>query len=162
MEEAIDYAKKKVAVESYFMLNQFANFHNPLAHYETTGPEIWRDTDKKITHFVSAMGTTGTIMGVSRYLKEKKPAIKIIGAEPSEGSSIPGIRKWHKEYLPQIYDSSRVDEVMPVSETKARVFAKKISERRSTIKWNVHWWSSLHRSSSKWKNKKRFDCFYCL
>ena len=133
MEEAIDYAKKKVAVEGYFMLNQFANSHNPLAHYETTGPEIWRDTDKKITHFVSAMGTTGTIMGVSRYLKEKKPSIKIIGAEPSDGSSIPGIRKWPKEYLPQIYDSSRVDEVISVSETKARVFAKKLAKEEALL-----------------------------
>ena len=89
------------------MLDQFANADNPRIHYETTGPEIWRDTEGRITHFVSAMGTTGTITGVSRYLKEKKPAVRIIGAQPSEGSRIPGIRKWPQAYLPKIYDPTR-------------------------------------------------------
>jgi len=101
------------------VLDQFANPDNPLAHYEGTGPEIWRDTQGRITHFVSSMGTTGTIMGVSRFLKEKNPAIQIIGVQPSEGSSIPGIRAWQKEYLPKIYDAKRVDRVMEVTQQEA-------------------------------------------
>ena len=99
------------------VLDQFANTDNPRVHYETTGPEVWRDTDGRITHFVSAMGTTGTIMGVSRYLKEKNPAIQIIGAQPAEGSQIPGIRKWPEKYLPKIYDPSRVDRIESVTQT---------------------------------------------
>ncbi len=101
------------------VLDQFANQDNPRIHYETTGPEIWEQTDGKITHFVSAMGTTGTITGVSRYLKEKNPAIRIIGAQPSEGSRIPGIRKWPQEYLPKIYDPKNVDELIYVSQVDA-------------------------------------------
>jgi S-sulfo-L-cysteine synthase (O-acetyl-L-serine-dependent) len=101
------------------VLDQFANPDNPLAHYETTGPEIWRDTDGRITHFVSSMGTTGTIMGVSRYLKEKNPAIRIVGLQPTDGSQIPGIRRWPKEYLPRIFDASRVDQVIDMDQQTA-------------------------------------------
>src|SRR5690606_7325415 len=103
----------------YFLLNQFANPDNYLAHYKTTGPEIWRDTQGKITHFVSAMGTTGSIMGNSMYLKEQNPDIRIIGCQPTEESSIPGLRRWPEEYLPKIYDPERVDRVMDVSQTEA-------------------------------------------
>src|SRR5437016_5882365 len=107
--------------------NQYANQANPRAHYESTGPEIWRDTDGRITHFVSAMGTTGTIMGVSRYLKEQNPAIRIIGAQPEEGSQIPGIRKWPEAYLPKIYDKSRVDQLEYVSQAAAEQMARRLA-----------------------------------
>jgi cysteine synthase B len=119
IESARDYADEKVAEGGYLMLNQFANPDNYLAHYRTTGPEIWRDTDGKITHFVSSMGTTGTIMGTSRYLKEQNPDIQIVGCQPTDGSSIPGIRKWPAEYLPKIFDPSRVDRVLEVSQEDA-------------------------------------------
>ncbi|MEP6727787.1 MAG: pyridoxal-phosphate dependent enzyme, partial [Bacteroidota bacterium] len=108
IETCRDYAEKKGASGEYFLLNQFANPDNYMAHYKTTGPEIWRDTEAGITHFVSSMGTTGTIMGVSRFLKEKDAAIQIIGCQPTEEASIPGIRRWPKEYLPKIYDAERV------------------------------------------------------
>ena len=123
-----DYADKKVAEGGYVMLNQFANDDNWKAHYKTTGPEIWRDTEGTVTHFVSAMGTTGTIIGTSTYLKEKNPAIQIIGAQPSDGSQIPGIRKWPQEYLPKIFDASKVDIVMEVSETEAREMTKRLAK----------------------------------
>ena len=122
-----DYADKKVAEGGYIMLNQFANKDNWRAHYKTTGPEIWRDTKGSVTHFVSAMGTTGTIMGTSRYLKEQNPNIQIVGAHPSDGSKIPGIRKWPEEYLPKIYDAKRVDLVLEVSETEARAMTKRLA-----------------------------------
>ena len=122
-----DYADKKVAEGGYIMLNQFANDDNWKAHYHTTGPEIWNDTEGTVTHFVSAMGTTGTIMGTSTYLKEKNPAIQIIGAQPSEGSQIPGIRKWPQEYLPKIFDSSKVDRTIDVSEKEAREMTKRLA-----------------------------------
>ncbi len=109
------------------ILDQFANPDNPRAHYEATGPEIWRDTDGQITHFVSAMGTTGTIMGVSRYLKEKNPAVQIIGAQPEEGSQIPGIRKWPEAYLPKIFERSRVDQVENVSQAAAEQMARRMA-----------------------------------
>jgi S-sulfo-L-cysteine synthase (O-acetyl-L-serine-dependent) len=109
------------------VLDQFANQDNPRIHYETTGPEIWEQTDRKITHFVSAMGTTGTITGVSRYLKEKNPAIRIIGAQPSEGSRIPGIRKWPQEYLPKIYDPKNVDELIYVSQADAEESCRRMA-----------------------------------
>ena len=109
------------------VLDQFANLDNPRIHYETTGPEIWTDTSGKVTHFVSAMGTTGTITGVSRYLKEKNPAIRIIGAQPSEGSRIPGIRKWPQEYLPKIYDPSAVDELVLVSQLDAEDMCRRLA-----------------------------------
>jgi S-sulfo-L-cysteine synthase (O-acetyl-L-serine-dependent) len=123
-----DYADQKVAKGGYVMLNQFANDDNWKAHYNTTGPEIWNDTDGEISHFVSAMGTTGTIIGTSTYLKEKNKEIMIIGAQPSEGSQIPGIRKWPKEYLPKIYDASKVDRTVDVSEKEAREMTKRLAQ----------------------------------
>jgi cysteine synthase B len=114
-----DYAEAKAVKENFFLLNQFANPDNYLAHYKTTGPEIWKDTEGGITHFVSSMGTTGTIMGTSMFMKEKSPAIQIIGCQPTEESSIPGIRRWPKEYLPKIFDPSRVDRTMDVSQQEA-------------------------------------------
>lgn len=122
-----DYADKKVADGGYLMLNQFANDDNWKAHYNTTGPEIWNDTHGTVTHFVSAMGTTGTIIGTSTYLKEQNPAIQIIGAQPSEGSQIPGIRKWPVEYLPKIFDPSKVDRTIDVSEKEAREMTKRLA-----------------------------------
>jgi cysteine synthase B len=119
MELARDVAKKMEAEGEGKVLDQFGNQDNPLAHYEGTGPEIWRDTQGKVTHFVSSMGTTGTIMGVSRYLKEQNPNIRIIGVQPEEGSQIAGIRKWPEEYLPSIYDGKRVDEIRYVSQKNA-------------------------------------------
>ncbi len=127
MEGARDLADRMVAEGKGIMLDQFANPDNPLAHYETTGPEIWRDTQGKITHFVSSMGTTGTIMGCSRYLKEKNPKIEIIGCEPEEGSQIPGIRKWPQAYLPKIYDAKRVDRIEPVSQADAEEMARRMA-----------------------------------
>ncbi len=128
-----DYADKKVAGGGYVMLNQFANDDNWKAHYKTTGPEIWRDTQGTITHFVSAMGTTGTIIGTSTYLKEKNPAIQIVGAQPSDGSQIPGIRKWPQEYLPKIFDASKVDVVMEVSEKEAREMTKRLAKEEGVF-----------------------------
>jgi cysteine synthase B len=122
-----DYADKKVAEGGYIMLNQFANDDNWKAHYKTTGPEIWKDTHSTVTHFVSAMGTTGTIIGTSTYLKEKNPSIQIIGAQPSDGSQIPGIRKWPQEYLPKIFDASKVDTIIEVSELEAREMTKRLA-----------------------------------
>lgn len=123
-----DYADKKVAGGGYVMLNQFANDDNWKAHYKTTGPEIWNDTDGTVTHFVSAMGTTGTIIGTSTFLKEKNPNIQIVGAQPSEGSQIPGIRKWPQEYLPKIYDASKVDITIDISEEEAREMTKRLAK----------------------------------
>jgi cysteine synthase B len=127
MEAARDLADKMVAEGRGVMLDQFANPDNPLAHYETTGPEIWRDTEGKITHLVSSMGTTGTIMGCSRFLKEKNPKIEIIGCEPEEGSQIPGIRKWPEAYLPKIYDRKRVDRIEPVSQADAEQMTRRMA-----------------------------------
>jgi cysteine synthase B len=119
MEAAIDLARAMEAAGEGRILDQFANPDNPLAHYEGTGPEIWRDTFGKITHFVSSMGTTGTIMGTSRYLKEQNPAIQIVGVQPEGQSKIPGIRRWPEEYLPKIYDASRVDSIIEVDQLAA-------------------------------------------
>ncbi len=127
IESARDYAEEQAKKADYLMLNQFANPDNYLAHYRTTGPEIWRDTDGKITHFVSSMGTTGTIMGTSRYLKEQNPAIQILGCQPTDGSSIPGIRKWPVEYLPKIFEPQRVDRVMEVSADDATLMTRKLA-----------------------------------
>ena len=127
MEYARDLADKMVTQGKGRVLDQFANQDNPRAHYETTGPELWEQTKGQITHFVSAMGTTGTITGVSRFLKEKNTAIKIIGAQPSEGSRIPGIRKWPTEYLPKIYDPSTVDELVYVSQVDAEEMARRMA-----------------------------------
>ncbi len=128
MEMARDVALNMQAEGRGKVLNQFANPDNPLAHYEGTGPEIWRDTAGSITHFVSSMGTTGTIMGTSRFLKEKNPAIQIIGVQPEEGSQIPGIRKWTPEYLPEIYDANRVDELRYVSQQDAENMTRRLAE----------------------------------
>jgi S-sulfo-L-cysteine synthase (O-acetyl-L-serine-dependent) len=127
MEEAIDYAHAQFAKGGYFMLNQFANPDNYMEHYKTTGPEIWRDTDGKITHFVSSMGTTGTIMGCSRFLKEKNKNIQIVGVQPTDGSKIPGIRRWPKEYLPKIFEPQRVDRQIDVSQEEATLMTRRLS-----------------------------------
>jgi cysteine synthase B len=123
-----DYAEEKAATGEYFLLNQFANPDNYMAHVKSTGPEIWRDTEGKITHFVSAMGTTGTIMGCSRYLKEQNADVQIIGCQPVEGSSIPGIRRWPEEYLPKIFDATRVDRVMDISQEEATQMARQMAK----------------------------------
>ena len=127
MENARDLAFEMEQQGKGKVLNQFGNFDNPLAHYQTTGPEIWRDTDGEITHFVSAMGTTGTIMGTSRYLKEQNPQIQIVGVEPADGSSIPGIRRWPKEYLPTIFESERVDSMIEVEQDDAETTMRRLA-----------------------------------
>ena len=127
METARDVAERMRAEGKGIILDQFANPDNPLAHYKGTGPEIWRDTDGRITHFVSSMGTTGTIMGAGRFLKEKNPALQIIGCQPEEGSQIPGIRKWPEAYLPKIYDAKRVDRLIYVSQADAEDMARRLA-----------------------------------
>jgi cysteine synthase B len=127
MEAARDLADRMVAEGKGVMLDQFANPDNPLAHYETTGPEIWRDTEGRVTHFVSSMGTTGTIMGVSRFLKEKNPKISIVGCQPEEGAQIAGIRKWPEAYLPKIYDKSRVDRLEYVGQGDAEEMTRRLA-----------------------------------
>ena len=127
MEMARDVAEKMRDEGKGVILDQFANPDNPLAHYESTGPEIWRDTQGKITHFVSSMGTTGTIMGVSRFLKEKNPAVQIVGCQPTDGSQIPGIRKWPAAYLPKICDWSRVDRVIEVAQADAEDMTRRLA-----------------------------------
>ncbi|MGN6248507.1 MAG: cysteine synthase CysM [Ginsengibacter sp.] len=129
MEESRDYADEKGASGEYFLLNQFANPDNPAAHYKSTGPEIWRDTDYEITHFVSSMGTTGTIMGCSEYLKEQNSNIQIVGCQPSEGSQIPGIRRWPKEYVPKIFDPKRVDRIIDVSQDEAEETCRQLAKQ---------------------------------
>ena len=133
MEGARDLADKMERDGKGKVLNQFSNPDNPLAHYQGTGPEIWRDTEGKITHFVSAMGTTGTIMGVSRFLKEKNPKIQIVGVQPSEGSQIPGIRAWPKEYLPKIYDATRVDRLLDVTQPKAEDMTRRLAREEGVF-----------------------------
>ena len=128
IEKCRDYADEKGKTDEYFQLDQFANVDNYLAHYKTTGPEVWRDTNQKVTHFVSSMGTTGTIMGTSMFLKEQNPNVQIVGCQPTEGSSIPGIRRWPKAYLPKIFDASRVDRVIDVSEEDATSMARKLAK----------------------------------
>jgi len=123
-----DYTAEKASGGKFYMLDQFSNPDNPLAHYETTGPEIWKDTAQKITHFVSAMGTTGTIMGCSTFLKEKKPSIQIIGCQPTEEASIAGIRRWPEEYLPKIFDAKKVDRIMDVSQYDAEETTRKLAK----------------------------------
>ncbi len=128
IEGARDYALAKVEEEGYFMLNQFANDDNWKAHYLSTGPEIWKDTKQELTHFVSAMGTTGTIMGTSTFLKEQNSTIQIIGVQPKDGTKIPGIRKWPEAYLPKIFDANKVDQVMEVGQTEAISFAHRLAK----------------------------------
>lgn len=127
IEACRDYAIEKAANGGYFLMNQFSNQNNYLAHYKTTGPEIWRDTNQGITHFVSAMGTTGTIMGTSMFLKEKNTDIQIIGCQPTEESSIPGIRRWPKAYLPEIFDAKRVDRIIDISQTNATEMTRNLA-----------------------------------
>ena len=127
MELARDLADQMQREGKGVILDQFANPDNPIAHYEATGPEIWRDTEGRVTHFVSAMGTTGTIMGTSRYLKEQNPAIEIVGAQPEDGSRIPGIRKWPEAYMPTIFDRSRVDRVESVSQAASETMARRLA-----------------------------------
>lgn len=128
IEGARDYAEDKVKNEGFVMFNQFANDDNWKAHYKSTGPEIWRDTEGKVTHFVSSMGTTGTIMGTSTYLKEKNKDVQIVGVQPTDGSSIPGIRKWPEEYLPRIFDARKVDQILEVSQEDAVIMAKRLAK----------------------------------
>ncbi|MCG8207194.1 cysteine synthase CysM [Tenacibaculum finnmarkense] len=133
IEGSRDLAQKLRYKKGYFMLNQFENNDNWKAHYKTTGPEIWKDTDGEVTHFVSAMGTTGTIMGVSTYLKEQNPNIQIVGVQPCDDASIPGIRKWSKEYLPKIFDRSKVDQVIEISENQARNMTRKLASQEGVF-----------------------------
>ena len=133
IEYSRELAEQMAAEEGYHILNQFGNPDNYGMHYRTTGPEIWRDTAGKITHFVSAMGTTGTIMGVSRFLKEQNPDIQIVGTQPTEGSCIPGIRRWSPEFLPKIFEPHRVDRVMDVREQDARTYTKRLAREEGVL-----------------------------
>jgi cysteine synthase B len=133
IEYSRELAEEMAETEGYFMLNQFANPDNSHMHYQTTGPEIWRDTNGEVTHFVSTMGTTGTIMGVSRYLKEQNPNVQIVGTQPTDGSSIPGIRRWSPEFLPKIFEPDRVDRIMDVSEAEARKMTKRLALEESIL-----------------------------
>jgi cysteine synthase B len=133
IEYSRELAEKMAAEEGYHILNQFGNADNYGMHYRTTGPEIWRDTAGKVTHFVSAMGTTGTIMGVSRFLKEQNPAIQIVGTQPTEGSCIPGIRRWSPEFLPKIFEPHRVDRVVDVREQDARTYTKRLAREEGVL-----------------------------
>ena len=133
IEYSRELAEEMAANEGYYMLNQFANPDNYGMHYRTTGPEIWRDTEQKITHFVSAMGTTGTIMGVSRFLKEQNPDVQIVGTQPTDGSRIPGIRRWSPEFLPKIFEPERVDRTIDVSEQDARTYARRLAKEEGVL-----------------------------
>ncbi len=133
MEVSRDYAEEKAATGEYFILNQFSNPDNYEAHVKTTGPEIWRDTDGKITHFVSAMGTTGTIMGCSIYLKSQNPEVQIVGCQPTEESSIPGIRRWPEEYLPKIFDPSKVDRIIDIDQKDATQRARELARKEGVF-----------------------------
>lgn len=133
IEYSRDLAEKMAKEEGYVILNQFSNPDNYWAHYNSTGPEIWNDTEGKVTHFVSAMGTTGTIMGVSRFLKEKNPAIQIVGTQPTDGSSIPGIRRWSPEFLPKIFEPDRVDRVIDVSQEEATLMTRRLAKEEGIL-----------------------------
>jgi len=133
IEGARDYAIDKVTSEGYFSFNQFSNDYNWQAHYKTTGPEIWRDTQGEVTHFVSSMGTTGTIMGTSTFLKEQNSDIQIVGVQPTDGSSIPGIRKWPQEYLPKIFNPSKVDRTIEVSRDESIAMARRLAQEEGIL-----------------------------
>ena len=133
IEGARDYAENKVLNEGYYSFNQFSNPDNWKAHYKSTGPEIWRDTDGKVTHFVSSMGTTGTIMGTSTYLKEQNNQVQIVGVQPQDGTRIPGIRKWPQEYLPKIYTPSKVDTILEVNQAEAELHTRLLAKREGVF-----------------------------
>lgn len=133
IEGARDYAENKVLNEGYYSFNQFSNTDNWKAHYKSTGPEIWRDTDGKVTHFVSSMGTTGTIMGTSTYLKEQNNQVQIVGVQPQDGTRIPGIRKWPQEYLPKIYTPSKVDTILEVNQAEAELHTRLLAKREGVF-----------------------------
>ncbi|MBL0744994.1 cysteine synthase CysM [Chryseolinea lacunae] len=133
IEYSRELAEDMAAHQGYRMLDQFANADNYGMHYKTTGPEIWKDTHGKVTHFVSAMGTTGTIMGVSRYLKEQNPNVQIVGTQPTDGACIPGIRRWSKEFLPKIFDPARVDRIVDVNEPDARTFTRRLAKEEGIL-----------------------------
>lgn len=133
IEHSRELAEEMAEKQGYHILNQFGNPDNYKAHYKTTGPEIWKDTAGKVTHFVSAMGTTGTIMGVSRYLKEQSPTIQIVGTQPTNGSSIPGIRRWSPEFLPKIFERERVDRIVDVSESEARTMTRRLAKEEGIL-----------------------------
>ncbi|MEQ9288478.1 MAG: cysteine synthase CysM [Cyclobacteriaceae bacterium] len=133
IEYSRELAEEMASTGEYHILNQFANPDNYKMHYHTTGPEIWKDTNKKITHFVSAMGTTGTIMGVSRYLKEQNPHVQIVGTQPTDGSSIPGIRRWSPEFLPKIYEPKRVDRIIDVSAEEATSMTRRMAKEEGIL-----------------------------
>jgi cysteine synthase B len=133
IEYSRELAESMAKNEGYHILNQFGNADNYGMHYQTTGPEIWRDTQGNVTHFVSAMGTTGTIMGVSRFLKEQNPSVQIVGTQPTDGSCIPGIRRWSKEFLPKIFEPQRVDRVIDVAESDARMFTKRLAKEEGVL-----------------------------
>ena len=160
MEYARDLADNMAAQGKGRILDQFANADNPRIHYETTGPEIWDQTGGKVTHFVSAMGTTGTITGVSRFLKEKNPAIRIIGAQPSEGSRIPGIRKWPQEYLPKIYDPSQVDELIYVSQNDAEETCRQMARSEGIFCGYLRCRCLLGGSASGQDGAERHHCVH--
>ena len=143
MEYARDLAENMQREGKGRVLDQFANADNPRVHYETTGPEIWQDTGGRVTHFISAMGTTGTITGVSRFLKEKNPAVRIVGAQPAPGSRIPGIRKWPPEYLPKIYDPSQVDEIVHVAQADAEEMARRLAREEG-------WFAGISAAGACW------------
>lgn len=143
MEYARDLAERMQREGRGRVLDQFANADNPRVHYETTGPEIWADTGGRVTHFISAMGTTGTITGVSRFLKEKNPAVRIVGAQPAPGSRIPGIRKWPQEYLPKIYDPSHVDEIVQVAQADAEEMARRLAREEG-------WFAGISAAGACW------------
>ena len=144
------------------MLNQFANPDNWGMHYRTTGPEIWRDTAGKITHFVSSMGTTGTIMGVSRYLKEQNPDLQIVGVQPVDGSRIPGIRRWSPEFLPKIFERERVDRIIDVSQDEATAMMKRLAKEEAVFCRNEQWRSYGRCNEVGSRTGRRSDCQYCL
>ncbi len=133
MEGTIDYARDMVNSGGFVMLDQFSNPDNPLSHYETTGPEIWKDTEGKLTHFISSMGTTGTIMGCSKFLKEKNSQLQIIGAHPQDGACIPGIRRWPKEYLPKIFEASRIDRILEVGQADAERITQALAQKEGVF-----------------------------